>query len=33
LRRLVQAFTQAASGHTGMMLGLIERIFPSLGAP
>ena len=33
LRRLVQAFTQAASGHTGMMLGLIERIFPALGAP
>ncbi|WP_407543034.1 hypothetical protein Q0M94_25540 (plasmid) [Deinococcus radiomollis] len=32
LRRLVQAFTQAASGHPGVMLGLIKRIFPALGA-
>lgn len=30
LRRLIQAFTQAASGQPDTMLRLIERIFPSL---
>lgn len=32
LRRLVQAFTQAASGQSGTMLRLIGRIFSALGA-
>ena len=33
LRRLIQAFTQTASGQPGTILRLIERIFSALGAP